>query len=1325
MSKFTNIEAALLKRLYKGFTTEDLNKIAVKTISTTQPYWDVEKKYINLMKLYGLMPEPNRFGGYDTDKLTELTKYAKWVLDNTPDNWPEDEIVDFKNIENPIKAEMKRYEVSASESGSQAIYRSGWVEILAWDQEDAEEKGVEDFYDWGGDMEDDDYGDWYGDGIELDDVTLKEQRRLARKYGIISHQPVRPGDMINEHIPQPGSSSAEGIKDDTLPYETKHLTLDEILTTVKSIPYYKEVLMDLRDDKDDWAVTQTVKRYAKYWMEHPESLTSEDFPPIQVIGDGLKDGAHRISTLNALANHIDPDNSYWTDVKLEVRFYPIEIVKDIGPTWVNGKLVYNTKDGLNSKSLNESTLKINPELRVDDIVRVIDVDGEHGRMPKRFGTYIVVKVGKTYPLMAMRNRGHDNEYYEIRPYPDSSTQFSEFDIKTLYRGDTWIYGNIPMATKVDRKTISEAKLEINPELELGDKIRVISVDRDVESKSIKYHIPPPELKPDLYVSYVVVDKESNGSESKYPFRYTLIPEDKYQDYLNGDYWVKRDTSKLLFPWLNQWIYAKETETINEHKKSKFNPELKIGDEIIVIDVGVEVQNDMNKPDKYVRYFVTKIYGNKELDIPLEDVPNHLFDTPEGPHYYGLNRPDVDVTDPDNPGVFDRSSTHKHLYPRTDTWMFNPKGPTMRYEDAFQPEVYMSDEEYEELYGDDGMDEEGGYLNEHKQSKFNPQLMVGDEVTVVNVDKSYGTKNTPKHLKDYSVIGIRYRQPENWEGPDADTKFYIIEPLSMTDDERLGGMLAGGGRRKEEHLYSTDTWMLKKGFLRGELGEHEEEHQSMSKDEVQTIVDKVYPHIINNLGESIYVDELPKVELWEDIYARLSKIPGATGEESESSEAQYDDKENKIFVYYPNMKDVKHVIQSLLHEYTHYLQDPDESEENRKDGYENDPYETAASEAEENWEDYMVYLKDNLNEQLFNTKKIVDYTEEIIGIIRDTLTGTEYTNFMKLWEELDEGTTNWLGKNKPLKMIWGGVKSGFGATYNMFNNTINLPRKIKDNGDLVVSRVISELSHVKQMINDGKLKFFMKFLTKETIPDWIKRKFTPKQWKEHWEYEHEGNPEHEAHSIIEPELIKLVFGEEEPINLNEKFASKAQQRFLYATNKKVAKKLGSKMTKKDYEELPDKVEEDLENWSYDGNSIGVEKELDEYCPMGKPNKCKLVDYNNLPDMVKSETIEEQFGKELTMADAIKRDVMKVLSMRFALTPTEDSNIKDANGQSYAIVDTDNPFEEVTIGMLIEPIINMFNDGISGGELSPEDTNIAISGVTDWLSLAMHQTVDLPN
>lgn len=53
-----------------------------------------------------------------------------------------------------------------------------------------------------------------------------------------------------------------------------------------------------------------------------------------------------------------------------------------------------------------------------------------------------------------------------------------------------------------------------------------------------------------------------------------------------------------------------------------------------------------------------------------------------------------------------------------------------------------------------------------------------------------------------------------------------------------------------------------------------------------------------------------------------------------------------------------------------------------------------------------------------------------------------------------------------------------------------------------------------------------------------------------------------------------------------------------------------------------LDEDLENWSYDGDTIGIEKDLDEYCPMGKPNKCKEVDYDNLPD-----TLQELVDKNL--------------------------------------------------------------------------------------------------
>ena len=198
MSKFTNIEIAILKRLHKVFSVDELEQIVHSTFSTADPYRETEKKYLKLMKLYGLMPEQNQYGGYQVDKLTELTKYAKWTLDNLPEATdPHDESVDFRRVENPSKPEMNTYEVSASESGSQVTYRTGWVEIKGWDQDDAEEKAIEDFYDWGGDMEDDDYGDWYGDGIEIDDITVKEQRRLARKCGIMSHQPTIPCDMIN------------------------------------------------------------------------------------------------------------------------------------------------------------------------------------------------------------------------------------------------------------------------------------------------------------------------------------------------------------------------------------------------------------------------------------------------------------------------------------------------------------------------------------------------------------------------------------------------------------------------------------------------------------------------------------------------------------------------------------------------------------------------------------------------------------------------------------------------------------------------------------------------------------------------------------------------------------------------------------------------------------------------------------------------------------------------------------------------------------------------------------------------------------------------
>ena len=384
----------------------------------------------------------------------------------------------------------------------------------------------------------------------------------------------------------------------------------------------------------------------------------------------MSDTDEQYNTEEIWDNFLDGDEDSIQTLYAETEWVKDEIIDSIGE--VSSRLL--------PKKLTEQDQKgLNPELKVGDIVRVIEVDGEHGRMPERFGVYRVVKVGNAYPLMTKRNRGHDT-YYDIEPYPNSLTQFSELDGKSLYRGDTWIYGDIPMANKVDRKTITEQKeSKVNPELEIGNSIMVVDTDREVENNSIKYNIPPPELRPEKFTPYTVVKKQSNGSESKHPFRYTLIPEDKLEEYEryealhNNPLYQKKIGAKLLFPWVHQWIYAEPPQAITEQKESNLNPDLMIGDEILVVST-------------------------------------------EGIHDFGA------------------------------------------------PELY----------------------------------------------------------KPYVVVGIKYKQRQNWQGPETDTSYYQIEPLDMTDEQRTGAMLAGGGRAKPLYVFppegshgGSDQWILRKGFLRGE------------------------------------------------------------------------------------------------------------------------------------------------------------------------------------------------------------------------------------------------------------------------------------------------------------------------------------------------------------------------------------------------------------------------------------------------------------------------------------------------------------------------------
>ena len=130
-------------------------------------------------------------------------------------------------------------------------------------------------------------------------------------------------------------------------------------------------------------------------------------------------------------------------------------------------------------------------------------------------------------------------------------------------------------------------------------------------------------------------------------------------------------------------------------------------------------------------------------------------------------------------------------------------------------------------------------------------------------------------------------------------------------------------------------------------------EGMSREEVQSIVDRVLDQIVADRG--LPPQGKPKISLHTDIYARYSDIEGMEGELSGTSKAEWVDEDNAIYVYYPNMVNEEDVIRSILHEFEHTHQDPEEYEVYRAQGYdgETNPHEVAARNAESKWKDYLV------------------------------------------------------------------------------------------------------------------------------------------------------------------------------------------------------------------------------------------------------------------------------------------------------------------------------------------------------------------------------------
>lgn len=116
---------------------------------------------------------------------------------------------------------------------------------------------------------------------------------------------------------------------------------------------------------------------------------------------------------------------------------------------------------------------------------------------------------------------------------------------------------------------------------------------------------------------------------------------------------------------------------------------------------------------------------------------------------------------------------------------------------------------------------------------------------------------------------------------------------------------------------------------------------MIKEKVQEIINDVFPKIERHYGNSKFQECSPYIEL------EKSSLKN-------SCHAEYCSLMNEISIYYSKMKSKKMVIQTLIHEYIHYMQSPIWFKRYYNMGYNYDdhPYELEAIRHEQ---DYKLFL----------------------------------------------------------------------------------------------------------------------------------------------------------------------------------------------------------------------------------------------------------------------------------------------------------------------------------------------------------------------------------
>ena len=114
-------------------------------------------------------------------------------------------------------------------------------------------------------------------------------------------------------IPQSGPSS--GAPTDAEAERTEEIAVSDLLELPYNVAYHpdvEEIDTDPEHEDRDWEVYEKVREYANYFEANPNL---SNLPPIQIKGDWVIDGAHRINALRLATKKVPEllDQTVWVE----------------------------------------------------------------------------------------------------------------------------------------------------------------------------------------------------------------------------------------------------------------------------------------------------------------------------------------------------------------------------------------------------------------------------------------------------------------------------------------------------------------------------------------------------------------------------------------------------------------------------------------------------------------------------------------------------------------------------------------------------------------------------------------------------------------------------------------------------------------------------------------------------------------------------------------------------------------------------------------------------------------------------------------------------